>query len=72
MESSHTSGRDTSSDDPGNDIFLPPFLDHAKIVNLPQTAFYIPNFISETEEQMILDKVRLSKQPNVPLLNVML
>jgi alkylated DNA repair protein alkB family protein 6 len=32
-------------------------LEHARITTLPQTAYYIPNFITEEEEQMILGKV---------------
>jgi alkylated DNA repair protein alkB family protein 6 len=38
-------------------ILLPSSLEHARITTLPQTAYYIPNFITEEEEQMILDKV---------------
>jgi hypothetical protein len=41
-----------------NGVSLPPSLDHARIATLPESAFYIPNFISEDEERMILDKVR--------------
>lgn len=44
-------------DDAGNDFSLPPSLDRARITTLPQTAYYIPDFISEEEERMILDKV---------------
>ncbi len=38
-------------------VSLPASLQDAKIPSLPQTAYYIANFISEEEEQMILDKV---------------
>lgn len=38
-------------------IGLPPSLEPAKIASLPPTAYYIPNFITEDEEQMILGKV---------------
>lgn len=39
---------------------LPPSsLEHVRITSLPQTAYYIPNFITEEEEQIILDKVCL-------------
>lgn len=40
------------------DARLPVSLDTAKITSLPATAYYLPNFISEEEERMILDKVR--------------
>lgn len=63
MESSHTNTNDTSRDDPNHDTVLPQSLSHAKIVNLPQTAFYIPNFISENEEQIILDKIKSAPRP---------
>lgn len=42
------------------DARLPSSLDAAKITSLPATAYYLPNFISEEEERMILDKVRPS------------
>jgi hypothetical protein len=38
-------------------IELPATLEDAQITCLPATAFYIPNFITEDEEQQILDKV---------------
>lgn len=44
----------------GSDARLPLSLDAAKITSLPATAYYLPNFISEEEERMILDKVRPS------------
>lgn len=37
---------------------LPSDLEQARIKGLPSTAYYIPNFISSEEEQLILDKVR--------------
>jgi alkylated DNA repair protein alkB family protein 6 len=47
-----------SSSKDGSHVLLPSSLEHARITSLPQTAYYIPNFITEEEEQMILDKVR--------------
>jgi alkylated DNA repair protein alkB family protein 6 len=44
------------------DARLPSSLDAAKITSLPATAYYLPNFISEEEERMILDKVRPSRR----------
>ncbi|SPJ79641.1 uncharacterized protein FTOL_08032 [Fusarium torulosum] len=44
-------------------ILLPSSLEHAKITTLPQTAYYIPNFITEEEEQMILDKISSAPKP---------
>lgn len=34
-------------------------LDEARIYSLPPSAFYIPDFITRTEEQMLLEKVGL-------------
>lgn len=42
------------------DARLPSSLEAAKIASLPAASYYVPNFISEEEEHMILDKVRLS------------
>lgn len=39
-------------------IHLPSSLEQARIQRLPDAAFYIPNFISQEEEQAILSKVR--------------
>ncbi|KAJ3520286.1 hypothetical protein NM208_g13772 [Fusarium decemcellulare] len=50
-------------DDAHHDFSLPPSLEHARITTLPQTAYYIPNFISEEEEQVILDKVSSAPKP---------
>lgn len=55
MDASTTSSDD--KDDNGSGFSLPPSLGSARITTLPQTAYYIPDFISEEEEQMILDKV---------------
>ncbi|KAF4983341.1 hypothetical protein FZEAL_1233 [Fusarium zealandicum] len=52
-----------NNDHGSNDISLPPSLEHAKIDALPQTAYYIPNFISEEEEQMILNRVSSAPKP---------
>jgi alkylated DNA repair protein alkB family protein 6 len=53
MDSSSSALPSTDKDD----VLLPPSLEHARINTLPQTAYYIPNFITEQEEQNILDKV---------------
>ncbi|KAI1072327.1 hypothetical protein LB507_002727 [Fusarium sp. FIESC RH6] len=43
---------------------LPPSsLEHVRITSLPQTAYYIPNFITEEEEQIILDKISSAPKP---------
>ncbi|UKZ63420.1 uncharacterized protein TrAtP1_004649 [Trichoderma atroviride] len=42
---------------------LPLSLDAAKITSLPATAYYLPNFISEEEERMILDKIATAPRP---------
>lgn len=44
-------------------VCLPPSLDLAKVQNLPSSAFYIPNFISEDEERVILDKIATAPKP---------
>ncbi|GFP52226.1 alpha-ketoglutarate-dependent dioxygenase alkB homolog 6 [Trichoderma asperellum] len=38
------------------DARLPSSLEAAKITSLPPTSYYVPNFISEEEERVILDK----------------
>ncbi|KAF5693405.1 alkylated DNA repair alkB like 6 [Fusarium globosum] len=38
-------------------------LENARINTLPQTAYYIPNFITEQEEQNILDKISSAPKP---------
>ncbi|KAJ0151498.1 tRNA pseudouridine synthase 1 [Fusarium oxysporum f. sp. albedinis] len=53
MDSSSSALPSTDKDD----VLLPPSLEHARINTLPQTAYYIPNFITEQEEQNILDKL---------------
>ncbi|ODA80050.1 hypothetical protein RJ55_03008 [Drechmeria coniospora] len=42
---------------------LPPSLEQARIQGLPSTAYYIPNFISEEEEDSILAKVASAPKP---------
>ncbi|KAG5748027.1 hypothetical protein H9Q69_006507 [Fusarium xylarioides] len=44
-------------------VLLPPSLHHARINTLPETAYYIPNFITEQEEQNILDKISSAPKP---------
>lgn len=48
---------------PPNRVSLPAALDQARIPCLPATAYYIPDFISEEEEKIILDKVRAIRHP---------
>lgn len=43
--------------DHGPNTKLPYALEQAKITNLPETAYYIPNFISLEEEKALLEKV---------------
>ncbi|KAF4457532.1 alkylated DNA repair protein alkB like 6 [Fusarium austroafricanum] len=44
-------------------ILLPPSLEHARITTLPQTAYYIPDFITEEEERVILEKISSAPKP---------
>ncbi|KAH8673667.1 hypothetical protein BX600DRAFT_508905 [Xylariales sp. PMI_506] len=44
-------------------VSLPSSLDAARILSLPPAAYYVPNFISEEEEQLILDKVSTAPKP---------
>jgi hypothetical protein len=39
-------------------LHLTQSLDNARISGLPPAAFYIPDFITAAEEQIILNKVR--------------
>ncbi|KAF4945289.1 hypothetical protein FSARC_14462 [Fusarium sarcochroum] len=57
--SSSTTDKDNATDG----FSLPASLEHAKITTLPQTAYYIPNFITEEEEQIILDKISSAPKP---------
>lgn len=43
---------------PSAGVVLPSALDQARVTRLPSTAYYIPDFISEEEQQVLLDKVR--------------
>ncbi|KAL6403965.1 putative alpha-ketoglutarate-dependent dioxygenase ABH6 [Ilyonectria robusta] len=54
---------DASADSNHKGISLPVSLDHARITVLPQSAFYIPNFISEEEERVILGKIAAAPKP---------
>lgn len=42
---------------------LPSSLEQAKVQKLPSSAFYIPDFISEDEERVILDKIATAPKP---------
>ncbi|GJN77328.1 hypothetical protein PLIIFM63780_000818 [Purpureocillium lilacinum] len=44
-------------------INLPPSLEYARIHDLPSTAYYIPDFISEDEERFILSKIASAPKP---------
>jgi alkylated DNA repair protein alkB family protein 6 len=50
---------------PLDGVSLPSVLERAKIACLPSTAYYIPDFIGEQEEKIILDKVRLPHVPSI-------
>ena len=39
------------------DLKLPGLLSEAQVPSLPDGAFYIPEFLTEAEEELILDKV---------------
>jgi alkylated DNA repair protein alkB family protein 6 len=45
--------------DPGSPqlVAMPACLEEARIKSLPSSAFYIPDFISQEEEQVLLNKV---------------
>lgn len=43
----------------GSGPTLPRRLEDARVTTLPSSAFYIPDFITEEEEQHILSKVSL-------------
>ncbi|RFU81857.1 alkylated dna repair alkb like 6 [Trichoderma arundinaceum] len=47
------------------DTWLPSSLEAAKIASLPPTAYYLPNFISEDEERLILDKVAFATMTSI-------
>ncbi|MCJ1284112.1 hypothetical protein MMC26_003443 [Xylographa opegraphella] len=44
-------------------ITLPATIAEAAIPSLPETAFYVPNFISEAEEKIILDRIYSAPLP---------
>ena len=48
---------------PSTTIKLPVSLDDSRITSLPEFAYYIPDFISEDEEQAILHKVSPTTVP---------
>ncbi|KAL6810957.1 hypothetical protein GGI42DRAFT_365332 [Trichoderma sp. SZMC 28013] len=45
------------------DAWLPSSLEAARITSLPSTAYYLPNFISEEEERLILDRIAAAPRP---------
>ncbi|KAF3024324.1 hypothetical protein E8E14_013925 [Neopestalotiopsis sp. 37M] len=44
-------------------VVLPTSLSNARIDSLPSAAYYIPDFISEDEERIILDKIASAPKP---------
>ncbi|EJP65157.1 Alpha-ketoglutarate-dependent dioxygenase alkB 6 [Beauveria bassiana] len=44
-------------------VTLPANLEATRIESIPSTAYYIPNFISIEEEQLILDKIATAPKP---------
>ena len=50
---------------PSTKIHLPASLEQNRITTLPEFAYYIPNFISEEEEQAILHKVSRPEPPRL-------
>ena len=65
---------DYLTDSRGNDYTLkmankdsPNMLQQQQIPGLPPSMFYIPNFITEDEEQRILEKVYQTPSPNIPV-----
>jgi hypothetical protein len=47
----------------GSNIDAAASLYKSKILGIPESAFYVPNFISEAEEALITSKVRLIPKP---------
>ncbi|PNY26947.1 Alpha-ketoglutarate-dependent dioxygenase alkB-like protein 6 [Tolypocladium capitatum] len=45
------------------DASLPPSLEHARVQGLPSAAYYIPDFISNDEERLILSKIAAAPKP---------
>jgi alkylated DNA repair protein alkB family protein 6 len=42
---------------------LPAFLEESRVQSLPASAFYIPNFINEEEEKILLDRISSAPKP---------
>ncbi|KAI5465588.1 hypothetical protein BGZ63DRAFT_420142 [Mariannaea sp. PMI_226] len=53
----------TTSDIRNNTVSLPLSLQQVGIAALPRSAFYIPNFITEEEEQITLEKISSAPRP---------
>ncbi|KAI4869493.1 hypothetical protein F4820DRAFT_444091 [Hypoxylon rubiginosum] len=52
-----------STDNPLDDLVLPDSLDQVRISGLPSAAYYISDFITEEEEQSILEKIQSAPKP---------
>lgn len=50
---------------PPTKVHLPTSLEESRITTLPEFAYYIPDFISEEEEQAILHKVSRPESPSL-------
>ncbi|OAX79725.1 hypothetical protein ACJ72_05908 [Emergomyces africanus] len=49
--------------DAAEELILPSQLEEARIITIPESAYYIPMFISQEEEERLLQKVCYSIQP---------
>jgi len=48
---------------------IPAYLDDCRIKGLPSSGYYIADFITPEEEQVLLEKVCLTSLPNIILTN---